>query len=253
MKIKNVVIKIIKGSKKRGSLCLERALKPAADIYVYEESLRRAVTLGLKRSRNKKTVHFFVAASVTEVFPAVATAKILAQETYRFIKEEKSRLKEIAVVLPDEKLFRVFHKTISGYLTHLLEVLTQGPFVTVDTIIEVKGGIVLIRRSNPPFGWALPGGFVDYKESLEEAAAREAKEETGLTVTGLKQMHTYSRPSRDPRFHTITSVFVCSAKGKPRGASDAAEARIFRLGAWGGVKLAFDHRKVLQDYLRYRR
>ncbi|MEK7850204.1 MAG: NUDIX domain-containing protein, partial [Candidatus Omnitrophota bacterium] len=85
--------------------------------------------------------------------------------------------------------------------------------MTVDTIIEVEGGVVLIKRSNPPFGWAIPGGFLDYGESLEEAAAREAKEETGLVVTNLKQFHTYSDPVRDPRFHTISTVFICQAKG----------------------------------------
>ncbi|OIO36164.1 MAG: hypothetical protein AUJ74_03435 [Candidatus Omnitrophica bacterium CG1_02_44_16] len=130
--------------------------------------------------------------------------------------------------------------------------LCQGPFVTVDTIIEVEGGVVLIKRSNPPFGWAIPGGFLDYGESLEEAAAREAKEETGLVVTNLRQFHTYSNPERDPRFHTISTVFICQAKGKPEAASDAAVARIVGLGAWRDMEIAFDHKRVLEDYSRTR-
>ncbi|MFH0940315.1 MAG: NUDIX domain-containing protein [Candidatus Omnitrophota bacterium] len=130
--------------------------------------------------------------------------------------------------------------------------LCQGSFVTVDTIIEVEGGIVLIKRSNPPFGWAIPGGFLDYGESLEEAAAREAKEETGLVVTNLKQFHTYSDPARDPRFHTVSTVFICQAKGIPKAASDAAAARIFKLGDWRDMEIAFDHKRVLEDYLRSR-
>ncbi|MFH0876645.1 MAG: NUDIX hydrolase [Candidatus Omnitrophota bacterium] len=128
--------------------------------------------------------------------------------------------------------------------------ICQGPFVTVDAIIETSGGVVLIKRSNPPFGWAIPGGFVDYGESLEKAVAREAKEETSLVVRNLKQMHTYSDPFRDPRFHTVTTVFVGQAKGRPRAASDAQDAKIFTPEEWCKLPLAFDHRRVLEDYLK---
>ncbi|HQP91583.1 MAG TPA: NUDIX hydrolase [Candidatus Omnitrophota bacterium] len=140
-----------------------------------------------------------------------------------------------------------------GYLNHLLEVLIHGPLVTVDTIIKLKDGIVLIKRSNPPFGWALPGGFVDYGESLEEAALREAEEETGLKVKNLRQMHTYSKPGRDPRFQTVTTVFVAEAKGKPVAASDAASAGVFTPQTWKKLHLAFDHAKVLADYLKFKK
>ncbi len=94
---------------------------------------------------------------------------------------------------------------------------TRNPLVTVDIIIEVGGGIVLIERKNPPHGWALPGGFVDYGESLESAAVREAKEETSLDVVLTEQFYTYSDPSRDARHHTVSTVFIATANGTPRG------------------------------------
>ncbi|MBU1726789.1 MAG: NUDIX hydrolase [Candidatus Omnitrophica bacterium] len=128
----------------------------------------------------------------------------------------------------------------------------NGPFVTVDAIIEIEGGIVIIKRSNPPFGWALPGGFVDYGESLEDAAAREAKEETGLDVTDLKQFHTYSDPSRDPRFHTIGTVFIARAKGKPEAGDDAAGLRVVELSQIEKLAFAFDHKKIIEEYISYK-
>ncbi len=129
----------------------------------------------------------------------------------------------------------------------------RNPFPTVDIIIEIPGGgLVLIRRQNPPYGWALPGGFVDYGESLEEAAIREAREETGLEVELICQLYTYSRPGRDPRFHTITTVYIARAQGEPRGGDDAAEARVFRPEEIPWEDLAFDHAEILRDYFEVR-
>src|SRR5438094_8019003 len=103
----------------------------------------------------------------------------------------------------------------------------HGPLVTVDIIIELPRGIVLIERKNPPHGWALPGGFVDYGESIEKAALREAKEETSLEVVLTEQFYTYSDPRRDPRHHSVSTVFIATAEGEPRGADDAKVARLF--------------------------
>ena len=125
----------------------------------------------------------------------------------------------------------------------------RNPLPTVDIIIEIGGGIVLIKRRNPPHGWAIPGGFVDYGETLEAAAVREAKEETGLDVVLVRQMHSYSNPARDPRFHTVSTVFIARGKGVPHADDDAAEARIFT--ADNLPELVFDHHQILADYFNH--
>lgn len=129
----------------------------------------------------------------------------------------------------------------------------KNPLPTVDCIIELPGDrLVLIRRKNPPLGWALPGGFVDVGERLDLAAAREAREETGLEVQLVEQFFTYSDPSRDPRKHTLSTVFIGRAQGEPQGADDAAEAKAFPLDALP-KELCFDHGTILADYLTYKR
>ena len=124
----------------------------------------------------------------------------------------------------------------------------RNPVPTVDIIIETAGGIVLIERKNDPKGWALPGGFVDYGETLEAAAMREALEETSLRVTDLRLLGCYSDPGRDPRRHTISTVYVARASGIPAAADDAADLAVFSLNELPAV-LCFDHRKILDDYL----
>ncbi len=129
----------------------------------------------------------------------------------------------------------------------------RSPLLTVDIIIEVGGGgIVLIERKNFPLGWALPGGFVDYGESLETAAVREAKEETSLDVHLVEQFHTYSDPSRDPRHHTVSTVYIATAEGTPHGADDAKTARLFREDDIPSP-LVFDHPRILRDYFTYKK
>ncbi len=131
----------------------------------------------------------------------------------------------------------------------------RNPTPTVDIIIElidrIHRPIILIERLNPPHGWALPGGFVDYGESLETAAVREAKEEIGLDVQLLEQFHVYSAPDRDPRQHTISIVFIATATGVPIAQDDAKSVGIF--APWEiPPQLCFDHGQIVQDYLQYR-
>ena len=123
----------------------------------------------------------------------------------------------------------------------------RNPFPTVDIIIRRRAEVVLIERKNPPMGWALPGGFVDYGESLEMAAAREALEETALSLKDLRQFRAYSDPGRDPRQHNISFVFTASAEGNLAGGDDAARAAWFPLDALPSP-LCFDHGQILEDY-----
>ena len=127
----------------------------------------------------------------------------------------------------------------------------RNPFPTVDIIIELPEGIVFIERKNPPFGWALPGGFIDYGESAENAAVREAKEETGLDVVLVRQFHVYSDPDRDPRHHTMSVVFIATATGIPKAGDDAKVAKVFSREN-PPKDLCFDHGRILTDYLQAR-
>lgn len=127
----------------------------------------------------------------------------------------------------------------------------KTPCLTVDLIIEMEGGVVLIERKNPPPGWALPGGFVDYGETLEQAALREAREETSLDVRLIRQFHAYSDPRRDARQHNVTVVFIARPIGGTlRGRDDARRAAVFRRGSL--PPLAFDHGEILRDYFEGR-
>jgi ADP-ribose pyrophosphatase YjhB (NUDIX family) len=121
----------------------------------------------------------------------------------------------------------------------------------VDVIIEIGDGIVLIERAHEPVGWALPGGFMDYDESPEDAARREVMEETGLEVELLDLLSVYGAPGRDPRQHNVSTVYVGRATGTPEGGDDAARAGIFALDALPSP-LCFDHEQIIEDYRRFR-
>jgi O-acetyl-ADP-ribose deacetylase (regulator of RNase III)/ADP-ribose pyrophosphatase YjhB (NUDIX family) len=183
-------------------------------------------------------------------FGLLAAAKIIAQEVFRHLRNGNSVLKKIVFCLYDKKAFDAFNEGVISYIKHITEKLQAGPFTTVDAIIEINNGILLIQRSNPPFGLALPGGFLDYGESLEEAVKREVKEETGLDVVSLKQFHTYSEPGRDPRFHTIATVFIVKTKGKLKAGDDAKGFKIAKFTEIKNLVLAFDHKNIIQDYMR---
>ena len=131
----------------------------------------------------------------------------------------------------------------------------ETPALTADIIIEMtdrrNNPIVLIERKNPPYGWAIPGGFVDIGETVEQAAVREAEEEVCLKVELVHLLGVYSDPKRDPRGHTASVVYIATASGQPRAADDAANLHIYPINALPS-QLAFDHKKILDDYRKYR-
>lgn len=218
---------------------------------VKEEALRQATASALKLADSLKIRSLAIPAVGCGEghFPPVGAAKIMTQEILKFSRKTDSLLREITFCLYDKETFETFNRTVIGYLRHLQEDLGRGPYVSVDIIIECRGGIILVERSNPPYGWALPGGFLDYGESLEQAAIREAKEETNLDLVNLRQFHTYSEPGRDPRFHTITTVFVAEGQGEPKAGDDARNLKIIRPEALTEINYAFDHQQILQEYL----
>ncbi|MFA6130168.1 MAG: macro domain-containing protein [Candidatus Omnitrophota bacterium] len=218
------------------------------DEIMIRDACRNSLKLAVELKIN--SIVFPALGCGTGGFPLLASAKIMAQEVLKLLREEDTVLKEIIFCLYDQDAFTVFNKGVLGYLEYVTTKLSGGPYVTVDAIIELPEGIVIIQRSNPPFGWALPGGFVDYGESLEDAVKREAKEETNLDLTEIKQLHTYSNPERDPRFHTIGTVFIAKAKGRPKAGDDAAGLKIIKPAEIKKLDFAFDHKDILQDYLK---
>lgn len=228
---------------------LHPASVPAMDA-ADEASVRAACAQAIAAAREKSAASLALPAmGIVKGMSPVISAKILVQEAIRVARAGGSGLTRIVLCCPDRDAYDAFARAANGYLRHLLDVLIWGPFVTVDAIIEVPAGVVLVKRSNPPLGLALPGGFVDYGESLETAVRREAKEETGLDLLDLRQFHTYSDPSRDPRFQTVTTVFTARAEGTPRAGDDAADLRVVPRDSLEGLSFAFDHAQVLRDWL----
>lgn len=223
------------------------------DMKTDEYKIRQSCASSLKTAEELKiqSIAFPALGCGTGGFAYIAGAKIMAQEVFKHLREfNASSLRRVIFCLYSKEAFCAFNQAVIKYLEYITKKIMQGPFITVDVIIEINDAIVLIKRSNPPFGWALPGGFVDYGESLEQAALREAKEETNLDLEDLRQLHTYSTPRRDPRFHTISCVYIARGKGKPQSGSDAADLSIVKLSELENYHLAFDHKEIIADYLR---
>jgi 8-oxo-dGTP diphosphatase len=222
------------------------------DFKTDAEIIRKATfnTLLCAQKNNISSIALPALGCGTGRFSFEAASKIMAQEVFRYVRQTKEPcLEKIIFVLNCDDAFMIFNKNVVGYLDYMNKKISEGPFLTVDGIIEYEGGIVMIERSNPPFGWALPGGFVDYGESIEDAVVREVREETGLTFVNFKQFKVYSAATRDPRFHTVSVVFCGQGQGKLCAASDAKDAGVFKVGSLPEA-IAFDHKKVIQDYIK---
>ena len=224
----------------------------AMDFKTDEHIIRQASATLLKCADELKIKSLAIPALGCGVggFSYTGAARIMIQEVLTFLRAHpQTSLQTIIFCLYDQNAFEVFDTTIRGYVKHFQDDLGWGPYVTVDVIIELPEGIVLIERSNPPLGWALPGGFLDYGESLEQAALREAKEETNLDLDNVRQFHTYSDPSRDPRFHTISTVFIATGIGRPQFGDDAKGLTIVPYDQLLKRSYAFDHGQIIRDYL----
>lgn len=247
MKVENTKIRIIKARINKFS----HAVSPIREAS--EDSIRRACRAAFKKFEKMKFRSLvFPALGCPQGFPVVGSAKIITQEILRYLRWNKTALQEVILCLEDYEEFRIFKSIVEGYIHHIQNDMGKGPYVTVDAIIELPSGIILIERSNPPYGWALPGGFVDYGESLEDAVIREAKEETHMTITSIRQFHSYSDPDRDPRFHTIGTVFICRGKGRPKFGDDAKGLKVVRYRDLLKLDYAFDHKSIIRDYLKAR-
>jgi ADP-ribose pyrophosphatase YjhB (NUDIX family) len=175
-----------------------------------------------------------------QTIPRKGNSILIIHNRFAYPIPPPNRKGETAAV-SDQLICPHCHKPVTTY---------RNPFPTVDIIIRVGDRIVLIERKNTPQGWALPGGFVDYGESLEQAAIREAAEETGLQLQALRQFGAYSDPARDPRQHNISFVFTAEGRGTLRGGDDAARAILYPLDALPSP-LCFDHARILADYRRH--
>ncbi len=207
-------------------------------------------TLNLSEKMKIKSVSFPALGCGTGKLKLENVSKIMIEKVMGFLSK-KMFLEEINFILYKKNDFEKFLSVAEKYLIDITKKTYKNPIPTVDIIIEYGQGIILIERKNYPYGWALPGGFVNYGESLENTAEREAKEETGLELENLKQFYTYSQPGRDPRYHTISTVFTAKGKGKLKSGDDAKKAKIFKRENFP-EKIAFDHKTIISDYFKLR-
>jgi len=222
----------------------------ALDFKTDQEIIRRATRSALEITKEKdiKSLAFCALGCGVGKFPIDKAARIMLEEVIHYAQWNHN-LKKVYFVLYTDEIFKVFSEIVTERFVRTMEKMTNNPIPTVDIIIDNGEGIVLIERRNPPFGWALPGGFCELGESVETGAFREAEEETGLKVENLKQFHVYSAPKRDPRFQTISVVFTATTDKEPKADSDAKDAKFF-LKDNLPKEIAFDHKQIIEDYFR---
>jgi len=213
MKIKNTVITVRRLFSTHATQLKSAPLAPLAEGEC-EGRLRahfRKKLLAAARAQ-KHSLAFVIDSTDSSPDCLRGQTKILAQEIYRLLHQERHALRRIDILAYGPGAYEACRKNVLAYMDYIENKL-KSPFLTVDAIIEYKGGIVLIKRSNPPFGWAIPGGFVDYGEPLEKAVAREAKEETNLKHLQPEAGAYLFRPEAGPQVSHRLHRFFCNRQG----------------------------------------
>lgn len=248
MKIKDVEIRVVVGALENQDVYKKVEALSKADI----DTLREAVTYSLMQADENgvESIAFGMLGCYDGGLSYSHSSKVMAQQLFKYIKEtEKPAVKKVIFVVNNEDAFVVFKKNIEGYLEYMTHKGLLGPYVTVDGIVEYQDGLVVIERTNPPLGYALPGGFVDYNESVEDAVVREIKEETNLDFKDIRLLTVSSEPDRDPRFHTVSVVFCGRGEGELCAGDDAAKAHVYKFDELP-YEMAFDHRNLIDEYLK---
>ncbi len=219
-----------------------------------QDQFRERIRLMLDRAVSRQIEEFEMAGLDNRYpdFPVIGAAKIAAQELMKVVKAGQYSFREILIYISDRRVLETYQSTFEGYVRHMENGLGQEPFPTVDVIIELEHGIILIERSNPPYGWALPGGFIDAGEPTQVAAIREAKEETNMDLADVRQFRVYDTPGRDPRFQTSSTVFIGRGIGQPQFGDDARGLKIIPYTELLNRSYAFDHKAIIRDYLTER-
>jgi O-acetyl-ADP-ribose deacetylase len=243
---------VITGAGKLKAKFVIHAATMALDFKTDQKIIRKATRSALEKTKEEAIKSIALPALGCGVggFRKDEAAKIMLEEVMTYAQKSKN-LDKVLFVLYDDQTYRVFKKIIEERFKVIKRKIEDHPIPTVDIIINKSEKIILIKRENPPFGWAIPGGFIEIGETVEEAAEREAKEETGVKVKNLKQFRVYSDPNRDPRFHAISCVFTAETDDEAKASSDAKEARFFKQDKLP-EKIVFDHKKIIDDYFKSR-
>jgi len=204
-----------------------------------------------QQMKHSHTISFFISNRKTGKLHPGEISRISIEEIIgQYFKE--TNVKEFKLVFTEKKDMDKCVEIMEPVLVNLASKTFKNPYPAADTIISIEGGVVMVYRKNPPSGWAIPGGFINCGESAEEAAVREAKEETGLDIDHLALFGVFSDTERDPRFHTISIVYTGKGRGTPKSGDDASKVAIFSKNDLPG-DIAFDHKKILNQYFKKRR